>query len=234
MKLISSSMQNPYKIDNNYILVIKDIHTDEYICYVYDDEKEDTVRSNRRKYIGGSDIPSLFEISKFKTYKELLKFYTTNEELPQGNIYTNYGTFMEEKIRDYANKKLNLNAIPESKIFENEKIRCNTDGYDKDKKVILEIKTNNGKHNDKLDYEVQLQLYLWAFNCEKGYLIEYERPKDFYSGLLEENISDKNYYDLSFDETKVKIKEYIKNDDIITAILNKIETFWKDVEKEKQ
>ncbi|MDU4652804.1 YqaJ viral recombinase family protein [Sneathia sanguinegens] len=190
-----------------------------------------TITKNRRLYIGGSDVPILTGYSKFKNYETLLHEYITGEFNFESSEYTKYGNLMEPVIRDYINKELKLNAKPAYRIKKDKKIRCNTDGYDRDKKVIIEIKTNNGKHSNTFDYELQMQLYMWAFNVTECYLVQYERPDDFYSGVLFDVNNKKKYFNLEFNPEKIKIKKIKRSKPLVHSILQKIELFWKEVDK---
>lgn len=189
-----------------------------------------TITKNRRLYIGGSDVPVLTGYSKFKNYDTLLREYITGKFNFESSEYTEYGNLMEPVIRDYINKELKLNAKPAYRIKKDKKIRCNTDGYDRDKKVIIEIKTNNGKHSNTFDYELQMQLYMWAFNVTEGYLVQYERPDDFYSGVLFD-VNKEKYFNLEFNPEKIKIKKIKRSKPLVHSILQKIELFWKEVDK---
>lgn len=190
----------------------------------------DTVKDNRYKYIGGSDIPTLLNISKFKNREELLQQYLQQQLIDFSSEYALYGTYMEENIRVYANSVLGYNCAPAYTIFEDKRIRCNTDGYDKDANIIFEIKTNNGKHNNTMDYELQMQLYMWAFNANKGYLIQYERPTEFYYGYHSSHTGTE-YFNLEFNPDRVSIKEIKRNEFIIKYILNEIEKFWSEIDQ---
>lgn len=195
----------------------------------------DNVKDFRELYIGGSDIPTLLNLNKNKTMKDLLDFYTNKiGKTFYGNEYSEYGNLMEYKIRDYVNLKLGINATPQTIKYEDRKIRCNTDGYDKDKNLIIEIKTNNGKHSNTFDYEVQMQLYMWAFNVDKGLLVEYTRPKHFYTGLIYELHHEPKYFNLDFNPKMLKIKEIKRSNKLIEFILSKIKIFWEEVEREKE
>lgn len=187
----------------------------------------DTVRDNRTSYIGGSDIPTLFGISKFTTYEDLVNSYIDKIIPSYHTEYTLYGTYMEDKIRQYFNKKYGYRFKPKCKILERKKIRANTDGKYKD--MILEIKTNNGKHTNNMDYYLQIQLYLYVFKCNKAYLVEYTRPHKFYMGAGTDVHYEQRYFDLSFDEKNVHITEITRNDECIKQILEKIKTFWKEI-----
>ena len=61
---------------------------------------QDTVKQDRDKYIGGSDIPAIMGISQFKTRYQLLREKAgLEQDTFTGNKYTEYGNIMEPKIR---------------------------------------------------------------------------------------------------------------------------------------
>lgn len=191
---------------------------------------KDTVRTNRGRYIGGSDIPALMGRSKFKSIDQLYLEYSTNIFQFRDSPYTLYGTYMESIIREYANGILNLNCKPDCVINDDLRIRCNTDGYDPDNKVILEIKTNTRGIKNTFDYELQMQLYMWAFNVNKAYLVTYKRPKDFYNGLGVDWEPEQEYFNLDFNSDNIEIKEIKRADKLILEILNNIKIFWNKID----
>lgn len=75
------------------------------------------VRTDRNKYVGGSDIPTIMNINPFKKRFDLLleKAELLENEF-EGNIYTEYGNVLEPKIREYINKLKNTNYIEYKKI----------------------------------------------------------------------------------------------------------------------
>lgn len=196
--------------------------------------KKNTVTQDRTRFIGGSDIPTLLGLNQYKTREDLvLEYAGIDERNFNGNQFTEYGNLMEEKIRDYANKLLGFDCKPKcSKSFK-KRIRCNTDGYDPNNKVIFEIKTNDGKHSNTIDYEVQMQLYMWKFKCKKGYLIQYKRPKDFWRGFDSKYHLDVSYFNTEFDSENVKITEIKYVPYLVKEILARIKDFWNEVEKLK-
>lgn len=150
---------------------------------------QDTVRIDRDKYIGGSDIPAIMGISQFKSRFELLqekagiKGNTFN-----GNAYTEYGQAMEEYIRNYINAETG-DAYEEGKhyslLYKDGKqindieIRCHTDGEDSN--TILEIKTTSQTGIVVTDYKaylVQLLFYMFWAKKPLGILAVYHRPED--------------------------------------------------------
>lgn len=148
-----------------------------------------TVNVDREKYIGGSDIPVIMNISPYKTRYQLLREKAGLEESDfEGNIYTEYGNTMEPKIRDYINTSLgrlfvegkHYDKIVIDDIEQDIGVRCHTDGEDDD--TILEIKTTSSIHEEVNDYElylVQLLFYMTKAGKSKGMLAVYERPSDF-------------------------------------------------------
>ena len=142
---------------------------------------QDTVTQERWKYIGGSDIPAIMGISRFKTRWQLLqeKAQIIEPEFT-GNIFTRYGTTMEPKIREFINDAYASGFVEDMDIFGD--LRFHYDGIDKQHMEILEIKTTSEIHdnlNDYKEYLVQLLEYMEKSGCEKGYLAVYERPEDF-------------------------------------------------------
>ena len=142
------------------------------------------VTKDRDKYVGGSDIPCLFGISPFKTRWQLLLEKAEPAKYGSHNEITNdaieYGNTMEPKIRKFLNEKMLFRQfVPDQKIEGD--LRANTDGWDKERNEILEIKTTSVIHYDVMSYKyylVQLLFYMKIYKADKGYLAVYERPKD--------------------------------------------------------
>ena len=68
---------------------------------------QDSVKQDRDKYIGGSDIPIIMRLSPYKSrYDLLLEKAGYKEDTFEGNIYTEYGNTMEPKIREYINSEI--------------------------------------------------------------------------------------------------------------------------------
>ena len=151
---------------------------------------QDTVRVDRQKYIGGSDIPAIMNISPFKTRWQLLREKAGLEiDTFEGNAYTEYGQIMEPKIRNYINatrgsmftegkhfEKIIIDGVEQSDI----EIRCHTDGENDE--AVLEIKTTSELFDDVSKYNaylVQLLFYMRNRKVNKGVLAVYERPADF-------------------------------------------------------
>ena len=180
----------------------------------------DTVRDERWRYIGGSDISAIMGISPFKTRFQLLQEKAQIIEPDfTGNVYTEYGNVMESKIRDYVNEALGRNFVPD--VLIDGDFRFNFDGLDKEHNEILEVKTTSQIH-EKLDdyktYLVQLLPYMRSVGAEKGYLAVYERPEDF---------------DETFNPLLLTVYEVLRSDysDLLEEIDKEVDRFKKDLEK---
>lgn len=165
------------------------------------------VTKDRDKYIGGSDIAAILNISKFKTRWQLLKEKAGIEEPSfTGNVYTEYGNELEPKIREYVNEELDHHFI-EGKVID-DYLRYHADGVDFNDKCVLEIKTTSDIHDDIWGYKhylCQLLMGMWMYNYKRGILAVYHRPDDF----------NKN-----FDSDRLQI---------FTIRYEQFEEFWKDI-----
>lgn len=172
---------------------------------------QETVKQDREKYIGGSDIPIIMELSPFKKrFDLLLEKAGYKKDTFEGNVYTEYGNTMEPKIREFINITHDMNFIEGKHIREAAEgeiigVRIHTDGENDN--TILEIKTTPQIYDSIEDYKlylVQLLFYMVNTGKQYGLLAVYERPED----LSEEfdvnrlqlfNISLENYADLCFE-----------------------------------
>lgn len=180
-------------------------------------QAHDNVTKGRSKYVGGSDVPVILCISKFKTQYQLAlaKVGIVKSEFI-GNEYTQFGNALEPQIRDYINlaNEDGYQFIENTTIDNELGLRSNTDGVDLENKVLLEIKTHGSKPTIDI-YVPQMQLYMYQNNLDKGLLALYERPKDF---------------DVEFDSERLEIMTVNRDDQFIKKILKEIELFWKRVE----
>ena len=180
----------------------------------------DTVRDERWRYIGGSDIAAIMGISPFKTRFQLLQEKAQIIEPDfKGNEYTEYGNVMEPKIRDYVNETLGRNFAPD--VLMNGVFRFNLDGLDKECCQVLEIKTTSQIHGKLEDYKVylvQLLPYMRMAGAVRGFLAVYQRPDDF----------DETFNPLLLTVHEVLIDDY---SDLLEEIDTQVEMFKKDLEK---
>ncbi len=201
------------------------------------------VTIDRDKYIGGSDIPIIMGISPFKSrFDLLLEKAGLKDNDFTGNEYTEYGSIMEEKIRNYINANDEVNGygggFTEYKKI-NGDVRCHLDGFNEHE--VLEIKTTSQIHNDVNDYKVylvQLLFYMQNVNVEFGMLAVYERPTDFNENfdknrLTTYSININDYKDLleqinnavdqfRFDLAKVKENPFITEHELMPTDLTKL------------
>lgn len=162
------------------------------------------VKVDRDKYIGGSDIPIIMNISPFKTRWELLQEKAgLIENKFEGNQYTEYGNVLEPKIRDFINESQKDKFVEGKDIIDD--IRCHTDGINKN--TVLEIKTTSQVHDGLDDYKyylVQLLFYMKYTKRKKGILAVYQRPSDFDEEFNENNLT---IYDVDIKDYKSLIEE---------------------------
>ena len=149
---------------------------------------QETVKQDRDKYIGGSDIPVIMNLSPFKSrFDLLLEKAGYKEDTFEGNVYTEYGNKLEPKIREYVNKTfcnedtsfIEGKHIREATGDEIIGVRIHTDGENDNE--ILEIKTTSQIYDKVDDYKLYLvQLLFYMVNTGKPYgvLAVYDRPED--------------------------------------------------------
>ena len=134
------------------------------------------VSEDRDKYIGGSDLPVICGISKFKTrWQLLLEKAGLAKDTFSGNPYTRYGHYIEPFVRDHINLIYNTQFVPNRVI--NGDIRCHTDGFNGE--CVLEIKSTSDIYASVDGYKVylvQLVKYMEQNEVDKGILAVYERP----------------------------------------------------------
>lgn len=182
-----------------------------------------TVKTDREKYIGGSDIPIIMGISPFTSRYDLLLYKAELKENEfTGNEYTEYGNKMEGKIRDFINLNLQDKFIEGKHVDEEKHFRCHTDGENKE--AILEIKTTSQIHDTVEEYEVylvQLLFYMINTNRKKGILAVYNRPEDFSE---------------EFDANRLVIYSIdIENyEGLVNNIMYEVDRFKEDLEKIKE
>lgn len=136
------------------------------------------VSIDRDKYIGGSDIPVILGISKFKTrWQLLLEKAGLEESTFSGNKFTLYGHVIEPQIRKHINLTYNTQFVP-NRVIDGD-IRCHTDGFNGE--CVLEIKSTSDIHPTVEGYKVylvQLVKYMEENEVQRGILAVYERPED--------------------------------------------------------
>ena len=206
---------------------------------------QDTVNKDREKYIGGSDIPVIMNLSPFKSRFDLLLEKAGYKESDfVGNVYTEYGNTMEPKIREAINSQIkepftegkHIREATEDEIIG---VRIHTDGENSDS--ILEVKTTSTIHESIEGYKLYLvQLLFYMVNTGKRYglLAVYDRPEDLSEEFEAErlrlfNIDIKDYSELcdeiseaceSFieDLAKVKANPFITESELLPSDITEI------------
>lgn len=182
------------------------------------------VTIDRDKYIGGSDIPIIMGISKFKTRWELLQEKAgLKENTFTGNRYTEYGNIMESKIRAYVNEAFEGVMLP----FEPNRtivgdFRAHTDGFNRE--CVLEIKTTSDIHtfvDEYKHYLVQLVKYMEVNGVKRGLLCVYHRPEDFSEEFDPDRLQ--RFF--------VKLEDYT---DLLSEINAELDSFRADLERLKE
>lgn len=169
--------------------------------------QQNDIEKDRDKFIGGSDLPYILGKGTYKYGKSIIKFAKEKLGLmPKDgpNEYTTYGHLMEPAIRNYINSVFGLNFIEDSVVNSEKSYRANCDGIDRENNLLLEVKTYS-KRLDVNYYTPQCQFYMELFNIDTCYLVGYERPENFFKGILYELSHEEKDFDLSFDESRVRI-----------------------------
>lgn len=191
---------------------------------------QESVNQDRERYIGGSDIPIIMEISPFKSRFDLLleKAGYKKDEF-KGNMYTEYGNTLEPKIRDFINSAIDEPFIEGKHVREAEPdeiigARIHTDGENTD--TILEIKTTGEVTDDIADYKlylVQLVYYMTLTGKPYGLLAVYKRPEDMSTEFNADNL---HLFNIARGEDFVE--------DLVKEIEHAIERFIEDLAKVKE
>lgn len=194
---------------------------------------QESVSKDREKFIGGSDIPIIMELSPFKSRFDLLlekAGYKKNDF--DGNVFTEYGNIMESKIREYVCTTITGQKFKEGKhILDvpkdwNEhpngmKIRCHTDGEVDN--AILEIKTTAQTYDNVDDYQlylVQLLFYMFMTGKRFGLLAVYMRPDDMDETFNPDNLQ----------TFEIRLDDY---PDLMSDIKRAVSRFLDDLQKVK-
>ena len=179
------------------------------------------VSQDRDTYIGGSDIPVILGISKFKSRWQLLLEKAGLEESSfSGNRYTEYGHYIEPFIRDHINLTYNTQFVP-NRVIDGD-IRCHTDGFNGE--CVLEIKSTSDIHSTVDGYKVylvQLVKYMEENEVQRGILAVYDRPEDM---------------NTIFDATRLQVFEIVLDDyrNLLNHVNRELDKFRADLERLKE
>ena len=136
---------------------------------------KDSVKDDRDKYIGGSDLPKVIREGS----AERLIFEKTHEQKDFTSIYTEFGNIAEPLIREYVSRVFydNENIDPSTITIEREGklgFRGNLDGDNTIRKEVIEIKTLGEKYNT---YSIQVGYYMMLKGYKEGTVFIFKRPK---------------------------------------------------------
>lgn len=172
---------------------------------------KDSVKDDRDKYIGGSDLPKVNSL----TSAERLIFEKTHEQKDFTSIYTEFGNIAEPLIREYVNETFygNKGVDPSTIIVEREGklgFRGNLDG-DYKSGAVIEIKTlgenylsdPSAFHKKFFDYSIQVAYYMMLKNYLVGYIHIFKRPEV----LLDKPFN--NWTVKELHDRQTEIEEYI-------------------------
>ncbi len=179
------------------------------------------VSQDRDKYIGGSDLPAILGLSKFKSrWQLLLEKAGLEERTFSGNKFTEYGHIIEPQIRDHINLTYNTNFVPNRVI--NGDLRCHSDGFNGE--CVLEIKSTSDIRSTVDGYKVylvQLVKYMEQNEVTKGILAVYDRPEDM---------------NPVFDGKRLQVFEILMDDhrNLLAHVNREIDKFRVDLERLKE
>ena len=147
---------------------------------------KDSVKDDRDKYIGGSDLPKVNN----PTSAERLIFEKTHEQKDFTSIYTEFGNIAEPLIRAYVSEEFyeGESIEPSTTIIERDGklgLRGNLDG-DYKGGAVIEIKTlgenyfedPSAFHKKLIDYSIQVAYYMMLKDYLVGEIYIFKRPED--------------------------------------------------------
>lgn len=185
------------------------------------------VTIDRDKYIGGSDLPTILGLNHGygKTIMQFAREKLNLEEKSfNGNQYTRYGQLLEPKIRNYINTIFGTNFKEDTVIDAVRHYRGNCDGIDREKHLLFEAKTFHGKL--KVDYYTpQCQFYMELFDIDECWLVGYNRPVNFYTGVDYSIENGDEYFNTDFDEKNIVIYKIYRDKEYFKKIEVEIEKF---------
>lgn len=193
------------------------------------------VTKNRKKYIGGSDLPNILGLNEIKFGDSLFDFAKKKMKLIpndfKGNEYTKYGQLMEPIIREYLNATNGTNYVEDTVIDEDLLQRGNTDGIDRhteDFPPMIEVKTFGEKSGLDIEYYTsQCRFYMERFDQDAIAIVGYPRPDDFYTGVDYSIENDDHFFNLDFDPEKLVIEVIHRDETEWQKIQSRIEQFQK-------
>lgn len=188
---------------------------------------QDSVKIDRHKFLGGSDIATIMGLNPYKSRWQLMREKAQlDTDTFEGNAYTEYGNSIEEKIRNYVNETYGYNFVESKFTIYSEALgeRGHLDGEDPKKLSVLECKSTSHIFPSVDEYPVylvQLLYYMMRRKRARGVLAVYERPDDM---------------SLDFDPLRLQVWFIRLSDysDTVENIETAIKEFKRDVRKLKR
>jgi putative phage-type endonuclease len=169
----------------------------------------------RAQGIGGSEVGTILGLNPYQTPFQLWRIRTKRDPADITNFAIERGQRLEPKARAFAEISLGLDFPPALAVWsENPIFRVSLDGYNLEKRAILEIKCP-GITNHELNlqgeiqpyYRAQMEYQLLCTDAELVYFVSYYEPGD---GAA----------------SSVKIIEYRSDPDLREMILKQVPIFW--------
>ncbi len=161
----------------------------------------DEQKLNRKDIIGGSDVPIIMGVSKFKTPWDLLLIKSgIKEDHFGGNLYSEMGNILEPRIQKGLNI-INVDEITYEKTYFGVHFACHIDGLNQDKDEIQEIKVaNQSIIQCYKSYEWQIRTYMYVVGLNKAQLILLPRAREL-KNIIQKIIKKYNFSNLhNFEE----------------------------------
>ena len=208
---------------------------------------KDSVKDDRDKYIGGSDLPKVNN----PTSAERLIFEKTHEQKDFTSIYTEFGNIAEPLIREYVSRTVygGESIEPSTTIIEREGklgFRGNLDGDNTIRKEVIEIKTLGENYFNDISsmakkveaYRIQVGYYMMLKGYKKASIYIFKRP----SILLDKPFDKwtvKELYDRQTEieefivkEMEARLSTLFENDsDLFNSTVNKKATLLDEVNR---
>jgi putative phage-type endonuclease len=169
----------------------------------------------RAQGIGGSEVGTILGLNPYQTPMQLWRVRTHRDPSDISNYAMERGQRLEPKARAFVEISVGLDFPARLAVWSGNPIfRASLDGYNEEKKAILEIKCP-GEKNHQMNlrgeiqpyYRAQMEHQLLCSGAELVYFVSYYEPQD--GGAA-----------------SVKILEYRSDPELRERILKEVPQFW--------